>query len=369
MSAQGTVLVYRDRLGQASETGFLARQYVGFTRLRPVWIGRRVGAGAAALPGDTLRLGGEGPWGAVRRLGFRFGLVGAAPLIEPRPLLVHAQFARGGALALPLAEATGLPLVVTLHGGDIAKAKNWQGGVLAKRWPRLIERAAGFVCVSQHLALLAEARGVPSELLFVQPIGAPLGQAASAARAPDAPFLFVGRLVEKKGIVDLLAAFARLRAGGAPARLVVLGDGPLRAAVDEAAAADPAIEAHGWADAEAVRSAMAEARALVVPSRVAANGDVEGLPSVVVEAMACATPMIGTRHGGIPEAVTDGVTGFLVPEGDVAALAAAMGRLLGDPGEAEALGGAGRALAEQRFDATSCSEALETLLLRLAGHA
>ena len=101
------ILVYRHRLAPLSEVGFLRRFYVGFERLAPVWLGRHLDAGAGALGGKPLRLGGSGSAAAVERALFRhFGAVPGSPDLRAlRPRLVHAHFGRGGALALPIARA------------------------------------------------------------------------------------------------------------------------------------------------------------------------------------------------------------------------------------------------------------------------
>ena len=123
VAATTPLLVYRDRIGAPSELAFLRRQYVGFTRLAPVWVGRHVMPQAGALGGSVLRLGGDGPAGWLLRALFAgIGRVPALACGRVAPVL-HAQFARGGALALPLARTLGLRLVVTLHGGDVSKAK------------------------------------------------------------------------------------------------------------------------------------------------------------------------------------------------------------------------------------------------------
>jgi hypothetical protein len=126
------LLVYRDRIGSPSEIQFLRRQYLGFTRLSPVWVGRHVMAGAAAL-GAVMRIGEGHAMGWLDRLLFRqFGSVPRWD-VGPTANVIHAQFARGGALALPLARALDKRLVVTLHGGDVSKTKNWRGTVQARR--------------------------------------------------------------------------------------------------------------------------------------------------------------------------------------------------------------------------------------------
>ena len=113
---------------------------------------------------------------------------------------------------------------------------------------------------------------------------------------------------------------------------------------------------------------MRSALALCVPSVAARTGDTEGLPNVVLEAMACAVPVIGSQAGGIPEAVEHGRTGFLVPPADPRAIADAVGRLLGDSVLRRRMGDAARAAATARFSAIAQSRLLEDALLAVSDH-
>lgn len=361
MQATLPFLVYRDRVGVASEIGFLRRQYVGFTRLHPVWIGRTLLADAPQVGEHLIRLGGGGLLGPLRRLLFRdFGRVPALPAADLAPVL-HAQFARGGALALPLARALGLRLIVTLHGGDISKQKNWRGSVLARRWPGVVRESGGFICVSAAVAEIAVRRGVPAAKLTVLPIGVEIPE-RPPIRQPTA-HLFVGRFVEKKGIAVLADAVRRLRALGDLTPLVFVGDGPLRPVLEALGREVRGVSLTGWLPADAVRAQMAAAVTLLVPSIIAADGDAEGLPSVIAEAMAQGCPVIGSDQGGIAEAVRQGYSGLLVPAGDAGALADAMHRIGRDIGLRDRLSAAGFNEAASRLNARIQSEKLETLLL------
>lgn len=355
-------LVYRDLIGAPSELSFLRRQYLGFTRLRPVWIGRTLLPDAGQVGDTCLRLGGDGPLGPLRRLLFRH--VGAVPPI-PVPNLapvIHAQFARGGALALPLARALGHRLFVTLHGGDVSKRKNWRrGSLLAQRWPALLDHAAGFVCVSAAVAEVAAAHGVPAAKLTVLPIGVEVPPSLPPRQAQH--YLFVGRFVEKKGIPVLADAIRSLRAGGNGTGLVCVGDGPLRPVLEALARDVPGVTLTGWLPPEGVRAQMLRAAALVVPSIIAAGGDAEGLPSVIPEAMAMGCPVIGSDQGGIAEALVPEETGLLVPPNDPRALAEAMGRVIGDAPLAIKLTQGGFQAAARDLNCRVQSAKLEALLL------
>jgi colanic acid/amylovoran biosynthesis glycosyltransferase len=371
-------LVYRDRVGVPSEISFLRRQYLAFVRLNPLWIGRVLLPGFSAVGDRTLRLGGDGPLGEVRRLLFRHlgwvppfhlrdGAYRAAPGSGSASLapVLHAQFARGGALALPLARALGLRMVVTLHGGDVSKQKNWRGTMLARRWPALLREAARFVCVSASVAEIAAARGVPAAKLVVLPIGVEVPRQPPATTSPDA-HLFVGRFVEKKGISVLADAVRILRAAGDQTPLICVGEGPLRPLLEALAREIPGVSLTGWLDPDAIQPQLAKAFSLLVPSVVAHDGDAEGLPSVIPEAMAQACPVIGSAQGGIAEAVEHNRTGLLVPPADAYALAAAMRRIASEPGLRATLGAAGYVAAAATLNARSQSAKLETLLLSVS---
>ena len=361
MQATQPFLVYRDRIGARSEVSFLRRQYIGFTRLHPVWAGRTLLPDAAQISDDLLRLGGDGVLGTVDRFLFRhFARVPALQMAGYAPIL-HAQFARGGALALPLAVGLGLRMVVTLHGGDVSKQKNWRGTVLARRWPALLHNSARFVCVSEAVATIAASHGVPDAKLAVLPIGVEVPDPLPA-RQPVA-HLFVGRFVEKKGIAVLADAVRRLRADGDATPLVCVGDGPLRPLLEKLAKEVPWVMLTGWLSPDAVRDRMNRAVSLVVPSVVASDGDAEGLPSVIPEAMAQACPVIGSDQGGIAEAIRHEQTGLLVRPGDAGALAMAMRRMATEPGVRGRLGMAGYVHAAAELNARIQSVKLETLLL------
>jgi len=117
---------------------------------------------------------------------------------------------------------------------------------------------------------------------------------------------------------------------------------------------------------ERVRAAMRTAAAVCVPSLTAGEGDSEGLPTVIFEAMAEGAPIVATRHAGIAEAIEHGHSGLLVPEGDPPALAAALEHLIGQPALRARLGERARAVAGERFHALRQSRRLEAALLRVA---
>ena len=166
---------------------------------------------------------------------------------------------------------------------------------------------------------------------------------------PEEPRLvWVGRICEEKGVPVLIEAASRLMIENVSFQLHLLGDGPLRAEMEEevrSAGLADRVHFHGWASSEEVREALVSSRALCLPSFA------EGLPVVLMEALALGRPVISTWIAGIPELVENGRTGWLVPAGSVSALTRALREALGSPtAELAALGREGRARVMERHD-------------------
>ena len=187
---------------------------------------------------------------------------------------------------------------------------------------------------------------------------APLGRNSNSPRV-----LFVGRLVRRKGADLLLSAFSRLAADLPALRLDIVGDGPemanLHAQVDRLGLRK-VVTFHGALFGQRLREAYAEATIFVLPSRQAA-GEVEGFGTVFLEAGVFGVPSIGTRTGGIPEAVIDGFTGKLVNDEDIEGLGDAMRSLVNDPPEVARLGRNAQARALRLTWGRSTDRVLELL--------
>ncbi|HWD60065.1 MAG TPA: glycosyltransferase [Stellaceae bacterium] len=369
---QGNILVYRDRIVPRSEAHFLRRLYIGFERLRPVWIGRHLADGLGDLGVPATMLGRAGLLGALDRERFKhFGSLPPAPDLRTLGArLVHAHFGRGGALALPIARQLGLPLVVHYHGGDATKDKHYRRGLVPtiyqRRLAELQREAALFVCVSDFIRDRLLGRGFPPEKLLVHRYGVELeGFDAPPPDVAEPYLLFAGRFVEKKGIGFLIEAMRRLGGEGRSVRLKLVGDGEIAGELKRAAAGLDTVEFPGWLPNAELRRLMRGALAVCVPSVETASGDAEGLPNVVLEGMAAGTPVVATHHAGIGEAIEDGKSGLLVPPGDTAALTAALRRLIDEPDIARRMGRQARQTALDKFDATAQSQRLEQIFLNI----
>ena len=266
------------------------------------------------------------------------GLRGRAALLH-----VHAS-ERGSVLRkaafIYLGGALGVPCVVHMHGAEFGAFYEGAAPVVRRAVTHTFRKARRFVVL-----------GSASERYFVETVGLDRGRVVVARNAvPDpAPVLdrpaahtcrlvFVGALVERKGLGELIEALADPWMSGLSWHLDVAGNGdpaPWRKRVSDLGIASR-ITFHGWLDGAGVQRLLAASDALVLPSRA------EGLPMVVIEAMAHGLAVLCTPVGTVQDAVTDGVNGLLVPPRDVEALADALARLVADPGLRRRLGRAGR---------------------------
>lgn len=225
-------------------------------------------------------------------------------------------------------------LLVTAHGGD-GYAFHGRIGRALKRW--LLRRADRVTAVSTQLAADLQRDLQLAQRPLVAPMGLDLTRFDGVPGPRQARFCFVGRLVEKKGVGDLLLGYAQARAqardqaqtlsGTDFPPLLIVGDGPLRAQLEAGSrklSLTDCVTFTGWIKPAQVPVLMAESRAVLVPSVTARDGDREGLGLVAVEALAAGTPVIAYDYGAIRDVVTPGVHGLLVPAGDIDALARAL---------------------------------------------
>lgn len=365
-SAVPAVLVWRNDVLHGSET-FIRNQVEATRGWRAVLSGARRWRSALSAPSDEVLYGDSLRERLYRLFFLRTGLSRRADrLIRDRDVsLVHAHFATSAATILPVARRHRLPLVVTVHGFDVTNRemrRGWRGARYVRRTRRVFRYASRIVAVSDFIAAQAiEGFGADPGRIRVLPIGLPPpNPVAVATEARD--LVFVGRLVAKKGVPDLIAALDMLAGREQRPTVAIIGDGPLRAGLEaDARERGLAVEFLGALPPPAVAEALASARLLVAPSRTAPDGDAEGFGMVFIEAAAAGTPAIAYRHGGVPEAIIDGVTGVLADEGDVVGLAQAIDDLLGDPARRAALGQAALARARADFDIERCTGRLVAL--------
>jgi glycosyltransferase involved in cell wall biosynthesis len=273
-------------------------------------------------------------------------------------LLVAHWVIPNGPPALIAARLGGVPLAVGLHGSDVFLAERKKP--IGDRAREVFRAAAAITACSPDLAERAMRLGaLPAEVATI-PYGVdherfrPADEAVRAATRRDLGLrpgerlvLAGGRLVHKKGLDVAIDAFATqaVREAG-PARLVLFGYGDLLEALKAQAARLGLAEQvlfTGRVERDQVPALYAAADMFLLPSVHDHAGNVDGLPNTLLEAMATGLPIVASDVVGVPTVIDRGVEGLLVPEGDAAALGAAVGGLLGDPQRAVALGRAARA--------------------------
>jgi len=297
----------------------------------------------------------------VRRFGQALVLADELP---PGATRLHAHFLHTPASVARYAGLlTGLPWSCSAHAKDIWTTPDWEKRekLASADWV-VTCTAAGHaelarlapdearVTLVYHGLDLARFAAVPSRPQGVGSRAAPDGRDA----ADPVVLLSVGRAVPKKGYDDLLEALARLPAT-LSWRLVHIGGGPLLPSLRRRAAALGLADRIDWLGPQPQDTVLRHYRRadlFVLASRIAADGDRDGLPNVLMEAQSQGLAVVSTRVSGVPELVVDGTTGVLVPPGDAAALAEALAALMVDPARRAALGEAGRARVRKDFDMT-----------------
>ena len=294
------------------------------------------------------------------------GWIAEAVLREGDVSHLHGHFCHGVATITWFASRlSGLPFSFTAHAKDIYQADLNPGHLLERKMG-----AARFVatctCANAHVLRARHPRpdevhaiyhGLDTQWFSPQP----------APASVDAPLMLaVGRLVDKKGFDQLIAACALLKQRGMNFRCVIVGEdgsaGPaLRAQIESLNVADR-VQLHGAVTQDRLREIYRGATAFVLPCRVMEDGDRDGFPNVLAEAMAMGVPVVSTPISGIPEMIDDGVHGLLV-EGSAASLADAMQRLLGDAALHARLARAARERICERFDSRRTTVALRELFL------
>lgn len=283
---------------------------------------------------------------------------------KTRPAVVLAQYGPTGVRVMDACRRLSIPLIVCFRGFDANNhdtvAKYRDG------YSRLFDQAAAIMAVSQPIRSKLIALGARPQQVHFNPSGADCERfhGADPANAPPM-FLTVGRFVENKAPHLTIMAFAETQRHCPDARLHMIGDGPDLNFCRELArrlGVDGAIRFLGAQPHDVVRDQMRAARAVVHPSIVAATGDAEGTPVVVMEAGACGLPVVASRIGGIPDVVLHERTGLLVEQRDIFGMARQMQRLANNPQLASQLGAAAQQHIRRHFSQAESIRRLWTIL-------
>jgi len=281
--------------------------------------------------------------------------------------VLHVYFGNIAAQLLPLLRVLRHPVVVSFHGADAgvdAENANYRAALgevfelaelVLARSTSLLDQLRALGCPEQKLRL--NRAGIPN-------VAIPFHERCAPPEDGRWRLLQVCRLVEKKGLPVALRAFAKVVEAHPAAHFDIAGEGPLRGEL-EALVAELGIAGkvtfHGFLKMAAMTELWQAAHFFVHPSQTAADGNREGVPNAMLEAMSTGLPVLATRHGGIPEAVEDGVSGRLVDEGDIDGLANAALELMADPERYGERSRAARSAVDETF-------ALPKTVARLEGY-
>ena len=288
----------------------------------------------------------------------------AAELRSSGARLLHIYFGHIGVFLLPLFEFCDVPVIVSFHGAD-AQIDLHKRAYL-DRTREMLAKAQLLLVRSESLAARLVELGADRGKVRIHRTGIPLAAISYIPR--EAPSngtwhcLQACRLIEKKGLATTLRAFAEFAKSYKLARLTIAGEGPqlpeLQALARSLGIAD-LVTFTGFLTQEKLRELFTRGHLFLHPSELAGDGNQEGVPNSMLEAMASGLPVLATNHGGIPEAVEHGVSGFLTAERDAGALAKSMRQLASAPALYATMSAAARRRVETEFDLETQARVLE----------
>ena len=253
-----------------------------------------------------------------------------------RAELLHIYFGHIAVHLLPLIHRWEKPTVVSFHGADVMV--DLEKPAYRSATIRMLEAVRLVLVRSESLRNALVGLGCAGEKIRIQRTGIPLHELPFKPRTWPADrswrLVQAGRLIEKKGFGTSLRAFAEFAQQHPLAQFTIAGEGPLLDDLRETArqlGVGRQVTFVGFLSQPQLRQLFYESHIFLHPSETAADGNQEGVPNSMLEAMATGLPVFATIHGGIPEAIENGVSGVLVPEGDAAALARELIRLTGQP--------------------------------------
>jgi len=285
--------------------------------------------------------------------------------IDRKPYdIIHCHFGENGLRGLRLRELEFIhgKLITTFHGYDMSIYVKQQGNDV---YNILFDKGDLFLPISERWKNRLVELGCGENKILVHHMGVDCGKLSfnmsKSGNGKHVRILTIARLVEKKGVEYGIRAVSELSRKYNNIEYNIVGDGSLRdrygRLIAELRMGD-IIHLLGWKDQEQVYNLIATSHIFLCPSVTSTNGDQEGIPVALMEAMMAGLPIVSTRHSGIPELVQDGVSGFLVPERDVSALVEKLIYLIEHPEIWPEMGRAGRAYVEANYDINKLNDRL-----------
>jgi colanic acid/amylovoran biosynthesis glycosyltransferase len=293
-------------------------------------------------------------------------------LTESNAELLHIYFGHIAMLLRPLIRQWQKPSLVSFHGADVLV--DMQKPAYRRATEEMLSLVRRVLVRSASLKRAVIDLGCAPEKIEIQRAGIPLADFPFRERGIPGDgqwrLLQAGRLIEKKGLKTTLRAFARFQKEFPAARLTIAGEGPQLEELQSLARElqiDGAVDFAGFVSQEELRELLYSSHIFLHPSETGRDGNQEGVPNSMLEAMASGLPVFATRHGGIPEAVENNVSGILVNERDHRALGDALIDCAKDPARLAAMGCAASESIAKKFSQAEQTHWLEAIYLREIG--
>jgi len=286
-------------------------------------------------------------------------------LLAQRVSVVLTEFGIQAIRLSRIAEECGIPLITYFRGFDATS--RLKKGTTAEAYRQTAPKIQGFIAVSQFLLNQLAAHQIVHPHSFVIPSGVDIKTFTPTQKIPGR-CVAVGRMIEKKAPLATLMAFQKAAERHRAISLEMIGDGPLyekcRTFVKEQSLGGQ-VKLHGALPHDKVREKMQRAEIFLQHSVIARDGNSEGLPTAIQEAMACGLAILSTRHAGISEAVIEGENGFLVNEWDIRGMQISLEDMIRDRSSLARMMQASRRIAEKKFDNSKLLRKTEDVLVDL----
>jgi colanic acid/amylovoran biosynthesis glycosyltransferase len=357
------------------------RQITGLKRCAPVVIAQKR-ENTERYPFEAVQIVPRPPMHFLRRFWFRQlrdqpWQISDAELSEllrvlgeTHARLLHIYFGHIAVHLLPLIRAWKHPSIVSFHGADVMVDMNKPA--YREATLQMLDAVTLVLVRSESLRRAVVDLGCDPEKIEIQRTGIPLEEFPIRNRTVpkngEWQFVQAGRLIEKKGLPVTLRAFSTFSRQHPNATLTIVGEGSLLLKLQkfarELGVADR-VSFTGFVSQEQLREIYYRSHIFVHPSQTGRDGNQEGIPNSMLEAMTTGLPVFATEHGGIPEAIENGVSGLLVPERDDEALARALLNAVQDPGFLSRIARAGAEAVKHNFDWAAQAQRLEDIYLRV----
>ena len=290
---------------------------------------------------------------------------------KPAYDIIHCHYGRNGIKSMMLREIGAIEgtIIVSFHGFDISNYLQEYG---EKIYDQLFEDGNLFQPIGESWKRRLIELGCNEDKIIVHRMGIDCSKFSFSPRLLDTDrpirLLSIARLVEKKGLEYGIRAVAKLARSHQNIEYQIAGDGSLQSKLEQLIQeldVKDKVKLLGWKKQSEILELLNGADILLAPSVTSQNGDREGIPVTLMEAMARGLPVLSTQHSGIPELVQDGISGFLVPERDVDALADKLDYLISHPEDWAKMGRAGRAFVEENYDINKLNDRLEEIYQQL----